>query len=250
MLVYNVQTRFGKLTNIETNHLIDLIKCGHVRGEDLIELDGSHIWKEVQKTELATFLPNPIGKPQPAARPAATPRGHHVTDNWMRSLSVSQAISESTAQGVYRDSAATLRERAFDWNTLTLWLLVVSPLIATFIRLIIKYVQFNSGLDIGMTDDQSEVWLSQVVLDSSYWWVTPAISIGLSYVNLHFLKQSHGIERQSIGRFAFIVPLYLYKRAVLLNTDKRTMWIWIGLYAATILFWAAIAAGAHASLVQ
>ncbi|MBF0530738.1 MAG: hypothetical protein HQK55_16025 [Deltaproteobacteria bacterium] len=58
------------------------------------------------------------------------------------------------------------------------------------------------------------------------WWVTIALNVGLSYFDDYNLK-SAGHDTRSFGGWAWLVPVYLYKRATALKQSKGYFIVWM-----------------------
>lgn len=44
-----------------------------------------------------------------------------------------------------------------------------------------------------------------------------------------------GVDTSRFGKIVFIVPVYLWKRAIALNQTPAYFWTWIALFSATLL---------------
>lgn len=76
---------------------------------------------------------------------------------------------------------------------------------------------------------------AQVAVKSGqYWWVTLLLNVGLSVLDDLRLKRA-GVDTSGFGRFAFVVPVYLWMRAKALGQSKGYFWVWIGTFVLSLL---------------
>ncbi|MBD9574805.1 DUF4339 domain-containing protein [Pseudomonas sp. PDM23] len=112
-------------------------------------------------------------------------------------------------------------------NNKIVWLLAFAPIIGYLLE------SFVAGL-FGATEAQWE----RAMAANRYWYVTLALNIALSVLDSKRLKQAgHDISR--FKGWVFVVPVYLYQRAKLLNQNLAYFITWIVCFFITI--------GAHQS---
>ena len=68
---------------------------------------------------------------------------------------------------------------------------------------------------------------------SYFWWVTLILNIGLSMFDEQMLKKA-GHDTEKMGG-AWLVPVYLYKRAQVLNQNNAYFIVWTVLFVLTLL---------------
>jgi hypothetical protein len=97
-------------------------------------------------------------------------------------------------------------------NTLVWWL-AFGPLVGEFI----------AGMLAGATDKSID----------KFWWVTLVLNIALSVADEKKLKQA-GHDTSQMGA-AYIVPVYLFKRAKILNQSNSYFIVWVVLFCLSLL---------------
>jgi hypothetical protein len=85
------------------------------------------------------------------------------------------------------------------------WVLAFAPIIGQFIE------GFLSGL--------TEIEIDEL------WWVTLCLNIGLSYADERTLRKA-GYDTKPMGA-AWLIPVYLYKRSMVLKQNKAPFIMWI-----------------------
>lgn len=68
---------------------------------------------------------------------------------------------------------------------------------------------------------------------NKYWYVTLLLNVGLSLLDNNRLKKA-GVNTDAFGKFAFIVPVYLWKRAKSLQRGMAFFWIWMVTFGLTL----------------
>lgn len=113
-------------------------------------------------------------------------------------------------------------------NNLLVWILAFAPIIGLFLQAILAAAL--------APDNQflSQLAVNYALHSGEYWWVTLALNIGLSIADELRLKRK-GVNTSGFGRFAFLVPVYLWKRAKSLGHNQAYFWTWNVLFALTIL---------------
>ncbi|MEB0148714.1 MULTISPECIES: DUF4339 domain-containing protein [unclassified Pseudomonas] len=89
-------------------------------------------------------------------------------------------------------------------NTLA-WLLAFAPIIGYLLEAFVASLMGNSGAQ-----------LNHALADNRYWYVSLILNISLSLFDEMRLKQT-GHDTSRFKSWAFIVPVYLYQRAKMLN---------------------------------
>jgi len=97
-------------------------------------------------------------------------------------------------------------------NNTLVWWLAFGPLLGIF----------AAGFLAGLTDKDI----------SSFWWTTLVLNIALSIADEKKLKQA-GHDTASMGA-AFIVPVYLYKRAQVLKQNNSYFIVWVVLFVLSL----------------
>lgn len=95
------------------------------------------------------------------------------------------------------------------------WLLAFAPIIGFLLE------SFVAGL-LGNNESQA----LQAMAESRYWYVTLILNIALSLLDEKRLKQA-GHDTSRFGFWVLILPVYLYKRAKLLNQNLAYFIVWI-----------------------
>ncbi len=107
-------------------------------------------------------------------------------------------------------------------NNKIVWLLAFAPLIGYLLE------SFVAGL-LGASEAQWERAMSE----NRYWYVTLALNIALSVLDSKRLKQAgHDVSR--FKGWVFVVPVYLYQRAKLLNQNLAYFITWIVCFVISI----------------
>jgi hypothetical protein len=95
-------------------------------------------------------------------------------------------------------------------NNNVVWILAFAPIIGVFLQAFI--VGFLYG----------DSWMYSY---NKFWWVTLALNILLCYLDEKKLMQA-GINTDNMGA-TWIIPIYLYRRAEVLNQSPSYLWVWI-----------------------
>jgi hypothetical protein len=107
-------------------------------------------------------------------------------------------------------------------NTLA-WLLAFAPLIGFMLQC------FAAGL----TGDSESQW-EQAMADSRYWYLTLILNIVFSLLDEKRLKQA-GYDTRRFKLWVLILPVYLYKRAKVLNQMQAPCIVWVICFVLTLL---------------
>lgn len=102
------------------------------------------------------------------------------------------------------------------------WVLAFAPIIGYILESAFAYA-FNSS------DGAAEAALG----DNKYWFITLALNIGLSYFDENKLKRA-GYDTSKFKAMAWLVPVYLFKRAKALNQNLAYFIVWLVCFAITL----------------
>lgn len=102
------------------------------------------------------------------------------------------------------------------------WFLAVAPALGFLLEC------FIAGAT-GMTEDAG----LDAVTAGEFWYITLILNVALSYFDDWKLKQS-GINTDSFGKMAWLVPVYLWKRANYLKIRPVHFWVWIVSFSLTL----------------
>lgn len=94
-------------------------------------------------------------------------------------------------------------------NNTAVWVLAFAPLLGLLLEAIVS--------------DATDISVSRL------WWLTVGLNLGLSVWDEHNLKAG-GIDTSDMGG-AWIVPVYLYKRAQRLGQSPAYFWVWCAMFA-------------------
>lgn len=145
--------------------------------------------------------------------------GTKLSEHAVQCLNCAYPIASRRAnpsQQVYQHRAhnhpSIPHEKRID-NTL-IWFLAFAPLIGSFLEgffwgFLSTYTQSNLSID-------------------RFWWVTIALNIILCAIDEKRLEQK-GVDVDKLGS-AWLVPVYLYKRATLLQQSPAYFWVWIACF--------------------
>lgn len=103
------------------------------------------------------------------------------------------------------------------------WTLAFAPLIGYILESVFAYAVNNS-------DSAADAAMS----DSKYWFITLALNVGLSYFDEGRLNRA-GYDTGKFKAMAWLVPVYLYKRAKALNQSLGYFIVWMVCFILTLL---------------
>ncbi|MFK2900196.1 DUF4339 domain-containing protein [Dyella jejuensis] len=121
---------------------------------------------------------------------------------------------ENTALNTHLHSAVPPPIAGRHINNTLIWVLAFAPILGMLLENIIAHT-LNDG---GMADAAFHA--------NSYWFVTLALNIGLSYLDEHRLKRA-GWDTSRFSGWTWLVPVYLFQRAKNLNQGKAYFITWI-----------------------
>lgn len=107
-------------------------------------------------------------------------------------------------------------------NTLV-WILAFAPLIGLILESLVA----------GFLA-QSQYEAAHAMATSKYWYISLLLNIGLSGGEDAHLKKN-GIDTSSFGKYFFLVPVYLWKRAKAFNQNPAYFWTWLGMFVLTMI---------------
>ncbi|VVD61988.1 hypothetical protein PEP31012_00149 [Pandoraea eparura] len=105
-------------------------------------------------------------------------------------------------------------------NTIV-WILAFAPIIGAFLE-----ATFAAAI---APDYLASTAATAALRSNQYWYITLLVNIGLSLLDDRQLKRA-GVDTSSFGKFAFIVPVYLWRRAASLRQPKAYFWVWIATF--------------------
>lgn len=103
-------------------------------------------------------------------------------------------------------------------NNTVIWVLAFAPLIGLMLEYFVAGIILRNGR------------LAELAVENNkYWFITVALNIGLCYYDEHRLKLA-GHDTSKFKGLAFIVPVYLYQRAVALHHNLAYFIVWIACF--------------------
>lgn len=103
------------------------------------------------------------------------------------------------------------------------WILAFAPLIGLILESLVAGVLA-----------QNEYEAAHAMATSKYWYISLILNIGLSAGEDARLKQD-GVDTSSFGKYFFLVPVFLWKRAKAFNQSPAYFWTWIGMFVLTMI---------------
>ncbi|MDP3253096.1 MAG: DUF4339 domain-containing protein [Hydrogenophaga sp.] len=107
------------------------------------------------------------------------------------------------------------------------WVLAVAPLIGLMSEAFIAGATASH-------DGAVDAAVASALQNGTYWYVSLALNIGLSLWDARRLRNA-GVDTSGFGNIAFIVPVYLWKRAKALGQGPAYFWGWIGSFVLAML---------------
>jgi len=108
-------------------------------------------------------------------------------------------------------------------NNTVVWVLAFAPLIGLMLEYFLAGMIHGNGR------------LAELAVENSkYWFVTVALNVGLSYYDEHQLKKA-GHDTSKFRGLAFIVPVYLYQRAMALKHNLAYFIVWIACFVVVLV---------------
>jgi hypothetical protein len=130
---------------------------------------------------------------------------------------------ENTELKAHLDDKAPPPLRGEHINNTVVWVLAFAPLIGLMLEYFLAGMIHGSGR------------LAELAVENSkYWFVTVALNVGLSYYDEHQLKKA-GHDTSKFRGLAFIVPVYLYQRAMALKHNLAYFIVWIACFVVVLV---------------
>jgi len=108
-------------------------------------------------------------------------------------------------------------------NNSVVWLLAVSPVLIGLLRYALALADAHG----------SDALADRLMNQNRYWAAGPLVCIALSYWDEAVLKKA-GVNTNQLGQ-AWLVPVYLFKRAKVLAQSPAYAWVWLGLFILGVL---------------
>jgi len=108
-------------------------------------------------------------------------------------------------------------------NNTIVWVLAFAPIIGIFCEGIIAGVIYSS-----------EHRAMRAVENGEFFYISLLINIGLGYLDERTLKNA-GVDTRAYGKMAWLIPVYLWKRAKALGQTPAYFWCWIVTFALIML---------------
>ncbi|MDI1270530.1 MAG: DUF4339 domain-containing protein [Polaromonas sp.] len=125
---------------------------------------------------------------------------------------------ERTELKAYLDDKAPPPLRGEHINNTVIWVLAFAPLIGLMLEYFVAGIIYRNGR------------LAELAVENNkYWFITVALNIGLCYYDEHRLKLA-GHDTSKFKGLAFIVPVYLYQRAMALHHNLAYFIVWIACF--------------------
>ncbi|MGO3395225.1 MAG: DUF4339 domain-containing protein [Serratia proteamaculans] len=103
------------------------------------------------------------------------------------------------------------------------WVLALAPLLGFMLE------AFIAGMVYGNEDSAMEA-----VFNGQFFYITLILNIALSYGDERNLKKA-GIDTRGYGKLAWLVPVYLWKRARALSQTPAYVWVWLATFSLVIV---------------
>jgi uncharacterized membrane protein YbjE (DUF340 family) len=103
-------------------------------------------------------------------------------------------------------------------NNNIVWILAFAPIIGTVLQGFIVGFLFGNN------------WMYSY---NKFWWITLALNILLCHLDEKKLVQD-GIDTEKMGS-SWLIPVYLYKRAQILNHSPVYLWVWIATFVISFI---------------
>ncbi|MGO4307457.1 DUF4339 domain-containing protein [Cupriavidus sp. RAF12] len=105
-------------------------------------------------------------------------------------------------------------------NNGLVWTLAIAPILGLLLQ------GFVAGVAYGEFVSESQL--------NRFWWITLVLNVGLSLLDVRQLKKT-GADVNQIERFAFLVPVYLWKRKTALQQSPAYFWVWIATFFLSLI---------------
>lgn len=233
---------------IPFSEIRSLVASAGLSGATLVWRSGWQDWQSLETTELGQLLPEAA-----ATVPAASPDS--AEQAWYYEWSGQRLGPLSAAEMQALIAKATLTRGSLVWrsgleawtpiestelgeqlklttpppldgarvNNNVVWLLAVSPLLIGALRYGLALFDAHGN----------ELLADRLLAQNRYWAAGPIVSIALSYWDEAVLKKA-GVNTRLLGQ-AWLVPVYLFKRAKALAQTPAYAWVWVGLFVLGLL---------------
>lgn len=95
------------------------------------------------------------------------------------------------------------------------WTLAFAPLIGYILEM------WTAGLN-GMSFERAY----DAVSEGQYWFISLILNIALGYLDERKLRKS-GVDTTAFGWLAWLIPVYLWRRAKILGQKPAYFWVWL-----------------------
>ncbi|HFR2174065.1 TPA: DUF4339 domain-containing protein, partial [Shigella sonnei] len=95
------------------------------------------------------------------------------------------------------------------------WTLAFAPLIGYILEM------WTAGLN-GMSFERAY----DAVSEGQYWFISLILNIALGYLDERKLRKS-GVDTATFGWLAWLIPVYLWRRAKILGQKPAYFWVWL-----------------------
>lgn len=96
-----------------------------------------------------------------------------------------------------------------------IWTLAFAPLIGYILEM------WTAGLN-GMSFERAY----DAVSEGQYWFISLVLNIALGYLDERKLRKS-GVDTTAFGWLAWLIPVYLWRRAKILGQKPAYFWVWL-----------------------
>ncbi len=104
-------------------------------------------------------------------------------------------------------------------NNTLVWFLAFAPLIGYFLEAVVA----------GIVSGGNEYRISRDMAEARYWYVTVLLNLGLSWLDQQRLEKA-GHDTSRFKGWVWLVPVYLYQRASVLQQGKAYFIVWLVLF--------------------
>ncbi|WP_447887142.1 DUF4339 domain-containing protein [Serratia fonticola] len=103
------------------------------------------------------------------------------------------------------------------------WILAFAPLLGYLLE------AFIAGMVHG-----DEMAAMDAVFGGQFWYITVLLNIALGYLDEMKLRKA-GVDTTAFGKMAWLVPVYLWRRAKSLGQKPVYFWVWLVMFVLTLL---------------
>lgn len=107
------------------------------------------------------------------------------------------------------------------------WVLAVAPLIGLFLESMVAGAMAGDSEDVDYA-------VALAIASGTYWYITLGLNVGLGLLDERRLRKA-GVDTSGFGKIAFLIPVYLWKRAEALKQSSGYFWVWIATFILAIL---------------